>query len=386
MYRTSPTWYRDNLSEVLSVFSQLMSENKPKNLHLLPSFSFLDFESDGIHLNGISGLEHLLHLFDSSESLLDSLDLSPGARSVKDRESVRVLEDRVTVLEQDHRRLDRTVESRTAVEAELADFLANERMEDFVVISGLKRISSNLTSKEWQVQAVKDVQAVITSIMGEQFDGEVVVVQNATPRSKDAEVSYNVKMSSVPAARSIRRKFGSFFKGGEDNRPPGLKSISVANRVTPETKIRISILKLMASRYRDSNPGSRAQVIGYESRPLIKIIPPQGASDRRVRTFNYLEAVKFFPTHFTSAELGPILKRINPRLAGQLHALFIVLSDDDFRARPIPAATAIATDEASDQDSETASVQSGIKSSSSAIGKRNPKRRPEAEAGSSAKK
>lgn len=33
------------------------------------------------------------------------------------------------------------------------------------------------------------------------------------------------------------------------------------------------MLNLMAKKYRDSNPEGRAQVISYEPRPLIKIIP-----------------------------------------------------------------------------------------------------------------
>jgi hypothetical protein len=332
MYRTSPSWYREGLSEIVTVVSQVFSDDKPANLHLLPSFSLLDFESDGIHLTPYSGLEHILHLLDASESLLNSRSLPVDARSLKDREASRVLEDRVTVLEQDHRRLNRVLDSKTAVDSELADFHANERMEDYFVVTGLPRVPADLTGKDWQQRALRDVQGVIRSVTGS--DLEVVVVQNATPRARDADVVYNVKMASVQDARQVRKKFGAFFKGGEDHRPPHLKSLSIANRVTPDTKIRISLMKLLAKKYKDSNPGSKAQVIGYESRPLLKIIPPQGASDRRVRTFNYVEAVTTLPFRFTPAELAPITRRLNPRLSGQVKAVFIVLSDDSLGQKP----------------------------------------------------
>jgi len=258
MYRTSPLWYREGLPEILSMFSQALSEDRPKNLHLLPSFPTPDFESDGVHLSALSGLEHLFHLIDRSEDVLDSLKLNSESRSVKDRESTRVLEDRVTVLEQDHRRLNRVVDSKIAEDSEEADFLANERLEDYVVISGMPSIPPDLSGKEWQNRAIQDVRQVLSVFTD--ANPEIVVVQNATPRSKDAIVTYNVKMASAAEARSIRRKFGSYFRGGQDGRPEALKDISVANRVTPETKIRISIMKLLARKYKDSNPGSRTQV------------------------------------------------------------------------------------------------------------------------------
>ena len=116
----------------------------------------------------------------------------------------------------------------------------------------------------------------------------------------------------------IRKKFGSFFLGAKDGRPDGLKHINIKNRVTAETKTRVEILKLLARRYRDSNPEGKAQVISYDFRPLIKITPPPGASDRRVKTYNYVEAVRALPCNFSSSEVTPILRRINPELVGQV--------------------------------------------------------------------
>ena len=39
MYRTSPTWFREGLPEVLTSFSQVLSPDRPPNLHLLSSFA-----------------------------------------------------------------------------------------------------------------------------------------------------------------------------------------------------------------------------------------------------------------------------------------------------------------------------------------------------------
>ena len=161
----------------------------------------------------------------------------------------------------------------------------------------------------------------------------ILFVSNATRRQADAIVTYNVKMVNIADSKAIRLKFGSFFLGGKDKRPDCLKPYSIKNRLTAETKIRISVLKLIAQRYRDSNQGSKVKVVGYESRPLIKITPPSSASDRRVKVYNYIEAVQTLPTNFSSAEILPIINRINPRLVGQIRSLFIVLSDDLYQPR-----------------------------------------------------
>ena len=198
MYRTNPTWYREGLPEVLTLFSQTFSE-RPPNLHLLPSFATPDFEADGVHLSAYSGLEYILHLFDSSLELIGMLEAPVEQVAVKTSESTRVLEDRVMALEQDHRRLNRVVERKSAVDAELADFHKNEKFEDSFLIEGLPRIPPEVVGKPWQDQAVKDVQAVLLVLMGREFN--IIVVQNATSRVPNSEVKYNVKMAEVKDSR-----------------------------------------------------------------------------------------------------------------------------------------------------------------------------------------
>ena len=224
-----------------------------------------------------------MHLFDSSSELLDNVSLPSSEKTAQFCEATRVLEDRVMAIEQDHRRLNRVVENKIAVDAELADFRENERMEDSFIIAGLERIDPEITGKSWQEKAVKDVQAALVALMGKEYS--IIVVHNSTRRVPDAEVTYIVRLASVQDSKSIRVKFGSFFLGGagNDRRPEGLKGISIKNRVTPNTQTRISIMKLLASRYRDSNPGSRVKMIGYEPRPVLKITPAASSSDRRMQ-------------------------------------------------------------------------------------------------------
>ena len=99
MYRQNPLWYREGLPEIMTRFSSFFRE-KPVNLHLLPSFATPDFEQDGIHLSAYSGLEYMIHLFDSTVSMLENLSRSCDEIIPEASEATRVLEDRVMVLEQ----------------------------------------------------------------------------------------------------------------------------------------------------------------------------------------------------------------------------------------------------------------------------------------------
>jgi hypothetical protein len=262
------------------------------------------------------------------------------------------------VLEQDHRRLNRFVEHKNAVDAELADFRENERFEDTFVISGLEPVSSTLTGKEWQTCAVSSVQGVVRELMGREM--EIIVVQNVTSRQPGAEVTYNVRMASVEDAKSIRRKFGAYFQRNQDSRPASMKFISIKNRVTSDTKIRISVMKLMAKRYKDMNPEAKVQVVGYEARPLIKIVTPAGSSDRRTKVYHYVEACRLLPTTFQSSDVQKILRRVNPRLRGQIKSVFIVLSDDMLSPSAPGAAAHLSGSTPEDVEAETEAADAEI--------------------------
>ena len=324
MYRTSPIWFREGLPEILKRFSASF-DTKPANVHLLPSFASPDLEEDGIHLTAYSGLEFVLHLFDASAVILDALTLGQDAKLARGGESTRLLEDRVMVLEQDHQRLNKVVEVKTASDAEADDFAENVRLEDHFVISGLTRLPSDLDTKTWQNRAKSDVQSVIKTVVGKELP--IVVVMNSTGRRPDAIVQYRVRMTSVADSAAIRAKFGSFFSGGVDRRPDALRGVSVRNLVTQGTRVRLAVLQTIAKRYRDANPDGRAYVIGFESRPLLKVSPPSTSSDKRVRSYTYLEAIRKFPTCFTTDEFKSILDKA-ASINGDLRSLFVIISDD----------------------------------------------------------
>ena len=153
---------------------------------------------------------------------------------------------------------------------------------------------------------------------------------NSTSRAKDAAAQYRVKLPTAELSREVRVKFAGFFSGGTNTRPPSLKPISNQNCVTTATLARIAILQLYAKRYQASNPGSKTKVVGYKPRPLLKLTPPSSSTDKspRAQSYNFIEAVTHLPSNFTRSEIDDLLKRISPKLHGNLKSLFVVISDD----------------------------------------------------------
>ena len=334
MYRESPIWYRENLSQILTKFSEVFSRNE-SGILLMPSFPTPSLETDGVHLTAYSGLEFVLHLFDNAKSIIESIGSDLETKSGKSAESTRVLEDRVMAIEQDHRRLNSLFEWKTAIDCELQEFQENVRFESWFVISGLAKIESKMDRKEWQTKAKSDVNSALSVLMGREYP--IIVVQNITSMAKDAFCRYQVLLTSVSDSKEIRDKFGAFFLGGGDRRPEALKKISIQNRITTGTQLRIAILQLLGKRYLSSNPGGKVYVIRHESRPQIKITPPENASDRKIQTFNYIEAIKNLPVNFRQSELKPILEKVNVKLKGSLKSVFVVVSDDMLpRQKPKP--------------------------------------------------
>ena len=125
----SPIWYRDGLAEIMLKFAEVFTSEKPPNLYLLPSFASPVLESDGVHLTPYSGIQFVLSLFDSAQDILRNLKKPVTSLIPAQQESIRSLEDRVSVIEQDHKRLNQTFISKSVVSSESADYAENIRLD-----------------------------------------------------------------------------------------------------------------------------------------------------------------------------------------------------------------------------------------------------------------
>ena len=144
MYRSLPEWYHDNRSEIMLLFSKILTPARSKSFHLLPTFAGVDLEEDGVHLTPYAGLKFVVHLFDASLDMIKAISTPLPEGLARVGEVSRVLEDRVSVLEQDQRYLHQEFQIKIARGSELADFEENVRNECYFVISGLPPVPSDL--------------------------------------------------------------------------------------------------------------------------------------------------------------------------------------------------------------------------------------------------
>ena len=244
MFRTTPLWFSDGLAEIMRKFSVVFSVKMPDNFLLLPSFANPVLEADGIHLTPFSGLEYVLHLFDAANAAIDALRRPVSAATAVLSGSVRVLEDRMMVVEQHQSNTVKRLDYQSAIFSEAADVSENQRHDDHLTLSGLARPPAGLSTLDWQLRAKQDVGGIVKIVLNREAPIQVVHNQTGSRRT----TTYLVKMVHVQDAKEIRSKFGSFFAGGKDSRPASLKGISIGNWTTPATKVRIAVLKVLAER------------------------------------------------------------------------------------------------------------------------------------------
>ena len=334
MYRTAPVWYRNHLAELADVFSKTFSRDKPPNLFLLPSFINQNLLDDGFSLNPVTGLHHLLHLFDESEKILHQSRFSVEEQFLTVSETGRSNRDRIVMLEHDHFSLASQVRHKFAADAEFNDWVLNRAEESWLTISGLPRLSGSLSRSDWQ-QAVKpQVRACLLEVVKffkVNIRFEVLFVTNPIKNPNTRLRILNVRLSSVDASKAIRDAFSGFFRNGSNgpHRPTNLRGIDIRNKVTFETRIRTAILRQLGQNYHDSTPGSSFKVRGFEPRPSLLIIPPSNASDSRVRSMYFMEAIGMLPTNLSDDNLIAIHRVIGGGFLGRLSSLFVIISDED---------------------------------------------------------
>jgi len=139
-------------------------------------------------------------------------------------------------------------------------------------------------------------------------------------------VVYDLELISTDLAKAVRAKYGTFWR--KRNRPtmPGiLEGISISNSLTFATRVRIAILKEIAKRHTESNPGMQCFVTNYLPRPTLKLKDKSGP----VKSFGYVEAIKRFGHHLTPTFLTSQTKFAKTNIpVDELTSTFLVLNPD----------------------------------------------------------
>ena len=310
-------------------FSAVLSSDAPPNLMLLPSFSSQDLCPDGVFLTPVAGLHYVLQLFDQTDKILQSATSGTDQQLVTVKESVRQYSDRVAYLENRHSGLQRQVDLKSAQDAEFSDWMVNRSEEDWLVVTGLPRLNN---SNDWQDNARRQVADIIKLVLHANrtnLNFKVLYVSNPHRFQPNRPPTYNVRMDSVHSSSCIRDLFSGFFRHNRPvSRPPPLKGVSIRNKITPDTKIRISILHQFGRVFTESNNGSFYKVCGFVSRPTLITIPPKNSTTRQ-RTYTFMQAVTLLPATFSDEHLTQIFQVVSNQQPGKLQSLFVVLNDDD---------------------------------------------------------
>ena len=309
-----------------------MSFTPPANLFLLPSFISQDLSPDGVHLTAVSGLHYILHLFDQTAAVLALDPREPEFKLIKVQEAVRHHDDRLSYLESRHSNLQRGVNLKMASDSEFRDWVTNRSEEDWLTIRGLRRLGQ-MSSREWQVAVRRQITSFLKEVCNlnrARVDFSVVYVSNPVRNRTTGMTVYNVRLSSAAASIRIRELYSGFFRHDNPVRlPHEFNGISVRNKVTLATRIRIRVLQQFANNYVASNPGSSAKVTGYDPRPLLITTPPRGSTTERMQTYNFIEACTKLPSAFSDDALAQIFQVVGTHHQDELRSIFIVLSDDD---------------------------------------------------------
>ena len=303
-----------------------MSTNQPANLIILPSFVSQDLGPDGKHLSPVSGLHYLLHLFDQSEASIALQACGSEVRLISVQESVRQHDDRLSYLG-----LHDAVNLKAASDAEFRDWTINRSEEDWFTVMGLPRLGQMLP-REWQKAARRQVNELIKIILNSnrvRVDYSILYVGNPLRHRKTGGTVYNVRLNSVAASSRIRELFSGFFRGENPvSLPDSLRGISVRNKVTLATRIRLRILRELGNLYVEANPGSSFKARGFDPRPMLLITPARGSTDRP-KMFNFIEAATTLSASFSDDNLAQIFAVVGASHEGELRQLFIVITDDE---------------------------------------------------------
>ena len=113
---------------------------------------------------------------------------------------------------------------------------------------------------------------------------------------------------------------------------------------------------------------------------MLRISPPQDSNDRRTKVYNFLEAIKTFPTNFSPEEIKVIMSRVNPRLYSRLRELFVVIDDDmekvnkSGRSRPAAQSSDPHDDQSGPHEGSSSGIASGVVSGANASSQGKAKR------------
>jgi hypothetical protein len=316
------------------------------------------FDSDGVHLNSAAGVEFIKYILagvDQAFPVIDCIQLPsvtsvdtviPGSEISALATAVRELTsatqkfqaDALTRREQDNLVFARLKEDR--------DFELNKSRENRFTVSGLKLRGDQVPPRD-PTERKEFFRVILQGLVDE-------ACPDVTPKPEVKDVYVNMRhgigapfiegrMDSVESASSFRVAGSKLAKAEALN----FKDLFIANAVTLSTRVRIEILRALASILTSGN--QEAFVKGFSSRPVICLkakihdVPdaPEQAESSTVapqavatipssdpgRNYTFCEAIEKWGHRLSQGSLAKAYRKARPAFNGCLEQYFVVLHE-----------------------------------------------------------
>lgn len=317
-------------------------------------------EVDGVHLKPASGEQFVASLLQSVMNLQESrIDVTlvddlmvvsdDDASSVPDedrlgailkivkgnsrqlssirplRETLVKLDERTSAFETQvrlRRQRDNLVFARIKEEA---DAELNRSRENRVVVSGLDRASSDLTShKEKKDHYAAVLSKLILKACPDLDPKPSVIDVIVNFQRAQASPTIEAKLDSVSGAHAFRRAASQMAK----SHTPDFANLYFSNSVTQATRVRIEILKALAKKL--TTETESAYVQGFISRPVLRYLsedPTANLTAGTGRSYSFVDAVSRYGDLLQAQDLVSAYKRAGGTFRGAMEQYFVVLSE-----------------------------------------------------------
>ena len=177
--------------------------------------------------------------------------------------------------------LESKVDYTAARLAEETDGRINTQAENKIIVHGLSRLSGDRTSQK--SQASTRVHELFARIFPAGSDGQPQFLIVNTNYFDSERPTVECTMQTSEMAIRLRKQFGTLPLATKQK-----SGLSFFNSLTIGTRVRVSILRAISSRYQEINPGAQSSVTSYVPRPYLRLRQNQGLPFRNLR---FVEAI-----------------------------------------------------------------------------------------------
>jgi hypothetical protein len=247
--------------------------------------------------------------------------------------TVRPLKDSFTMLVQRADSIETQVRARRQKDnlvfariKEETDYDLNKAREDRVVISGLERFGSGLSThvekKEHYKKLVSDLVALACPDVNPAPEVLDVLVNL---RREQLHPVVEAKFDTPSNASVFRRAAASLAKAKHLR----FAKLFFSNSVTQATRVRIEIMRAIAKKL--ATESESAYVQGFVSKPVLHYIVKENMASEASgtgRSYSFVDSVSRFGDLLMPVDLAPAYKRAGSTFNGAMEHYFVLLKDD----------------------------------------------------------